>query len=761
MSRQLPIHRRASIVRIVVVAIFALVLVAANGSFAQAADLADQAHSLRKVPADVAFYSSSLRLKEQWDTFIKSKAYAKLMEIPLVQLGKMQVGFQWQQSNEPPIAQLREYLQSPAGQDAVAVLGEMFSDEIFAYGGSNIAESIKLFMEINSAVRTARMEAVAAGEDPEDAVAEKVMNQIQDKLSSGLTMPTFVMGFRIKDSERAKRELDEVHSQLRNVLDEHQPEIAAHLQRDQIAGHEFLTLRLDGSMIPWDKIQEDSEGDISEEQFNAIRDAISKQTLVVALGIIDEFVLLSVGDSTDHLAKMGQGSTLADQPAIKLLQKHAEQKAVSLTYVSKALAQSFGSAKQTLEDIAGAVDEAMVQGKLDEADRKLILDDIRALNLARYMPEPGEISMIGYLTARGYEAFQYNTTKRPMMDSSKPLSILKHVGGSPLLLIATRSKENVADYTQSVDWLKRIGGHIEQIAEKKSDPEDWAKYQEFRDRGIALLERLDQANREKLIPALADGQGAFVMDLAATSKKWFKQMPASPKPLPMLEMAFVAGVSDAEKLRQGVTTYIDVAQDAYKLAQEIEPKDVPDFELPKAKVSDRSGGGKLYTYPLPAEWGVDPQIAVNAGLTDNTAVVSLMPQTTERLLNETAASIDTSLPLDRPAAMITHIEFAKMIGATRPWINYGLDVATGKLKPNKEKSDDDSDDSDEDEPAEPPSAMIMQMGLVVPQVEQFLDVATTLRSATSVTYEEDGLWVTHSETHIEDLKEEKPAKSEP
>ena len=95
-------------------------------------------------------------------------------------------------------------------------------------------------------------------------------------------------------------------------LDEHQPEFAAHLQRDQIAGHEFLTLRLDGSMIPWDKIREDAEGDISEEQFNTIRDAISKQTLVVALGVVDEFVLLSVGDSTDHLEKMGQGSSLAD-----------------------------------------------------------------------------------------------------------------------------------------------------------------------------------------------------------------------------------------------------------------------------------------------------------------------------------------------------------------------------------------------------------------------------------------------------------------
>ena len=72
-------------------ALAVLALVAANRLPAQAADLAEQAHSLRKVPADAAFYSSSLRLKEQWDAFVGSKAYGKLMEIPLVQLAKMQV----------------------------------------------------------------------------------------------------------------------------------------------------------------------------------------------------------------------------------------------------------------------------------------------------------------------------------------------------------------------------------------------------------------------------------------------------------------------------------------------------------------------------------------------------------------------------------------------------------------------------------------------------------------------------------------------
>src|SRR3954467_6841380 len=127
---------------------------------ARAADLTEQAHSLKKVPADASFYSANLRFGEQWHTFVQSKAYAKLMEIPLFQMAKMQVTYQWQQSEEPTIAKVREYIQSPAGQDAVAILKEMFSDESFIYGGSDIAETISVFMELNSVRRTAPLEAL-------------------------------------------------------------------------------------------------------------------------------------------------------------------------------------------------------------------------------------------------------------------------------------------------------------------------------------------------------------------------------------------------------------------------------------------------------------------------------------------------------------------------------------------------------------------------------------------------------------------------
>jgi hypothetical protein len=141
-------------------------------------------------------------------------------------------------------------------------------------------------------------------------------------------------------------------------------------------------------------------------------------------------------------------------------------------------------------------------------------------------------------------------------------------------------------------------------------------------------------------------------------------------------------------------------------------------------------------------------VAVNAGLTDTTVVASWSPETTQRLLKRTDLDVDTSLDLDRPAAVIAHFQFAKLIGAVRPWLDYGFAVATGQLKVEDEEEDDESVEEANNDQA----AMAMQLGFIIPQVQQFLQVTTAFKSVSSVTYEEDGLWITHSEVHLKDVE---------
>jgi hypothetical protein len=194
---------------------------------------------------------------------------------------------------------------------------------------------------------------------------------------------------------------------------------------------------------------------------------------------------------------------------------------------------------------------------------------------------------------------------------------------------------------------------------------------------------------------------------------------------------------------------VDVVRDAIELAREIDPDQVPEFELPEPERRELDAGGTAYVFPLPQEWGIDDQVALNAGLTDTVAVISCSPATTERLLKEMPLTVDTSLDLKRQAAVVSHLQFADFVNAVRPWIDYGFEVATGKLK--LETEDEEEEESDDEADAQQ-QAMVMQMGFVMPQIQQFLNFTTALRSLSTVTYEDDGVWVTHSETHIEDLK---------
>ena len=79
---------------------------------------------------------------------------------------------------------------------------------------------------------------------------------------------------------------------------------------------------------------------------------------------------------------------------------------------------------------------------------------------------------------------------------------------------------------------------------------DRKQAQKFLAAAVPLVERFDKANREMLFPALADGQLGLVLDDKLTSNHFVESLPATEKPMPMIEPALVFGVSDAKLLCQ-------------------------------------------------------------------------------------------------------------------------------------------------------------------------------------------------------------------
>ncbi|HND51482.1 MAG TPA: hypothetical protein PLV92_03765, partial [Pirellulaceae bacterium] len=307
------------------------------------------------------------------------------------------------------------------------------------------------------------------------------------------------------------------------------------------------------------------------------------------------------------------------------------------------------------------------------------------------------------------------------VDASKPLSILKHVGDAPLLMVAGRSKPQPEGYELLASVVPRAFYYAQQVNEFGADPEQAAKLKKVAEEFGPLLKKFDKITRDSLQPALADGQAALVVDAKTTHKQWHSEMPESAKPLALPSPALVVGVKDSAKLQQAAEGYFGLLQEALDKLHKLDPENVPEFKIPAPQSRDFPTG-KIYYYSLPEEAGLAKIVAPNAGLTGEFAVLSLLPQQTRRLLEPSTLTAGGPLAnVDRPLAAAAIVDFAGMIDLLGAWLDYGTNLA-------------------------PPEA---QLGLA--QVPSILPLLKCWRGATAVSYKEGTATVTHSESHFADL----------
>ena len=139
--------------------------------------------------------------------------------------------------------------------------------------------------------------------------------------------------------------------------------------------------------------------------------------------------------------------------------------------------------------------------------------------------------------------------------------------------------------------------------------------------------------------------------------------------------------------------------------------------------------GKIYSFALPAELGVDKKIVPNFGLSDKVAVISATREHTERLLKSTPPAVGGVLAkTDRPLAAAVWLHWAELLDAAGPWVDFALDQITANAEDAEEKKS------------------------VVDQVHTAVDVLKVLRNVSNETYFEDGALVNHTFVEIRDLE---------
>jgi hypothetical protein len=703
----------------------------------QASELEDC--SIRLIPADAAFYGASLRNGEQLKIIAESNAWKKLMDMPSVQMGLGMLKDQMENGDNEQAAQAKAMLENPQVKDLLGLLADMFSDDVFCYGNADVAEVLELLQDVSNASNYGPLYFMAAGEA--DAMSrpemqgKAVLYALAENVDK-LKVPTMVMGFSVEDEERATVHLGKLEGFL-GLLTLMQPQFAGRVVRQEVGDSQFLTVTVDGEMIPWDEVPlddlrefEDNEGDVDK-----IVEKVNELNLVVALGVREGYLMVAVTDSVESLAKLGEGDSLLTRPELDVVKKHADKRLTGISYASEDFITRMAMSAEDLDGLLEIGDVALKELPLDDGAKERIRKDVTELanDLKSLIPKPGAAVGVSFLTDKGTESYGYNWTENFMLDGSQPLDVLSHIGGDPLLAIAWREHVYPDIYDRVIHWVRVGHEYFEEFAVPEMSKKDRRKYKKVVKLVKPLCEQLNDVNRDSLIPACS-GQSAIVIDAKLMSKKIAADIPETEEAMPLLEPAIVVGIKDADAMREAYVGYQRFFNDLLEVARELDENgEIPDdYQIPWPEVSETSDTSTL-SYTLPSEWGVDEQILPNAVLTDDFAVVTATEAHSARLLESTPPATSGVLAdVNRPRAVAVMFNWADTVDALTPWLRL---AAREAAKENLGGADDDP-----------------EIEAIVAQVDTVLEVLKAMRRCTVECYFEDGALVTHSMMEVQDIE---------
>jgi hypothetical protein len=657
--------------------------------------------SLDVVPADAAFYSAMLRNREQFDAIANSRALAKVKALPMVQMGLSM--YQMQAANpDSPAGWLQAALDNPESRKSLEFLADIFSDEVFVYGGPSVNKAVEVYQSTYWAtqfavygglMQTLKQQPGGRPTPPNNAEMEEIQGRalVQALVSQtdAIEVPELVVGMKVKDKGHAEQLLDRLETEMKKAFAT-SPLFDGRFKRETVAGHSYLTLTLDGGMVPWDGQIEDKIRSLaaSPADGDKLIDHLKKMKLVISLGLRDEFLLVTIGPSTKVLTRLGGPAPLRSREELAAVAKFANRPITSVAYSSKKLNQHFSPTKADLEQIAVLVKNmlpalpvpAKLRDDLGKSTDELVSD------LKTLVTEIGATTSVGFFTKTGMEHVTYDWSDYPEIDSSQPLDLLKHVGGKPIAMLVSRSKVSSEGYDVLVKWVGVGYRYLEEYGVPQM-PKDVREHFDQVMPGVkSLAARLDKATRDSLLPALADGQSSLVLDARLKSNQFIKTLPRTDQALPMLEPAIVVGVSDAAKLKAAFAEYYDAADEFVEVIKAIDAKEkhpeIPkDFKLPRPKEYKRPSG-TVYGYALPKEAGVDAKVMPNAGLSEKVAVLSMSGQHTDRLLRESnPVMAGIKLPLEKPYGTVAALDFAALVEAASPWVDLAIEKSAEHSTP--------------------------------------------------------------------------------
>lgn len=635
--------------------------------------------ALGLAPADADLFATTLQLQRQWQQLVSSPTLAELQAIPYLNTVLGQLQSDWQ-SGQNWAADVRWIFDQPAVQPLLDLIQESIRDEVFLLAGGNFSD---FALELNRLSQ--QVQAMLIDEDIEamiDWYRELPAEQIAQ-----IPVPTLVAGFKVTDHDNALLVLDQLQGFLSLGIAQlpQLAELGRGVRRvdDQRGSRIAWTIR--GRALPWDLFGVDQSSIEMLELLDKARSLLDDRQLTLTIGLLDSYLVLAISEQAATIANLGQeAGGLLTLPELAPLWEAPADALISVAYVSDRYKQteftiSYDRAfSRQLPQLEAVLEELYWDEQWPDYWRPLA-EDLQWLDdeIGDLVPQFKGSLQFAWMTEFGYRGQHLERTANVIFDAGEPLTILQQIGGQPLVLLAQRRADRPEYFRLARRVVRKLKGYIDGIT---GDPELLGD--EYTDQlrlavehGWPLLTRWADAWETLFLPAVADGQHAFVWSDTGLSPAQIGDLVpgAAVGELPVPEIALVLGVSDPDRLVAYFEELFDIFDAAVDVVRALDADAVPDgYRVPRPVVESIEGGIAYRYRVLNDTLGLSDELLLEAQLSGQFFAVGYSPKQLETIRQPSepawpaAESGRDRLPSE-PLSGVARVDLGGLFKLFQPW----------------------------------------------------------------------------------------------
>ncbi|MFK8114742.1 MAG: hypothetical protein AB8B91_21250 [Rubripirellula sp.] len=615
--------------------------------------------AIARTPSDAVFFHSWLNNRDSLQRMANSEIATEIRRVPAAKAildGYSALGTVSLDDQDPDTVSLLAY------RDAIT---NLLGDEIFFYAESSL-------LDLNRRTRRWKAMAAEASDSNESFRSEEFFMSLPDEEFASLTIPGFVLGARLSNLPAGRGYVGMIQ-----LLASSSGYDWMHVQQDMIDSEPVVSIRMDGSQIPWgDDSSEDETSRLASERFKRL---ISDRSITIAAGIRDGFLIVSFGEDLGPLQRFPAQDHLLAVKELEPLREAAVDHPIAIDYRSDPWAASCNESDHSMIEWFAELVEAnpnlitttdSPMGVLSESTHQQIAATLREFDSQSKAIRVPAVGKVGwwFMDDAGVtgETHHHGAIDRRRREG-RP-DVLSRVGSEPLLVYASSGQVDTKLWELAGDFasfcVKSFAAYYQAMVSSAGDAPDQelAELSSHIDQISQHFTQLVDTFQHQWLTGFGDQGWAFAITRDRTSEHY------------PIKAGWIASISDAPAISQNARNLRNALNELS--ASYLELADEPQtnasvIPLPQITQSDN---GTFAKWPLPMEAPTTAdsdqpkriEFLPQALLTENWLAIGLSSETLVDLVNGDTKSQLPLLKEDHIVTSYIHLNVADYIAAITP-----------------------------------------------------------------------------------------------